>query len=277
MKLLSKITTALAGGIAVLAFGMTAMGASAPIANSKHNMNNVFGANTVQDNQICLPCHSPHNRQTAGSPDEYLWNHEMPTTSYKLYALSASYTVVPLDEASKMCLSCHDGTVAVDSYYSTLGTSTAGGTLHAGTHTLGGTNDSSGNSTAGYVVGGGTGDLTHDHPIGVVYPGLSPAGTWTKGSFRFKDPTRFNSSRYDSADQSGAVPGTPNTTTYVNNAGVAISAVGGGSVALEKQSPTDTVGTVIGCVACHTPHTNTYNFLRIPNTNSQMCLTCHDK
>jgi predicted CXXCH cytochrome family protein len=274
MSFWTKCTTVVAGVVASMALGFTAFGASAPIENSKHNMNVVFGPGTIQDSQICLPCHSPHARQPEAM--EYLWNHEMPTTDYQLYSLSSSYTVVPLDEASKMCLSCHDGTVAVDSYYSTLGAA-AGSTLHTGSHTLGTDNDAAGNSTAGFVIGGGTGDLTHDHPVGVVYPGLATNGTWTKGSFRFKDPTKFSSSQFISANQTGAPSGGYNYTRYVNNAGANINAVGGGSIVLEKQDPSDAVGTIIGCVACHTPHTDTYNFLRLPNTNSQICLTCHDK
>jgi predicted CXXCH cytochrome family protein len=292
MKLWSHMTTALAG-LAALAVGLTAFGASAPIANSKHNMNVVFGPNTIQDNQICLPCHSPHARQEEGM--EYLWNHEMPNTAYKLY--KSTYT--GLDEASKMCLSCHDGTVAVDSYFSTLGAQTAGETLHQGTHILGQGDDKNGNSTAGFVVGGGTGDLSHDHPVGVAYPGLSPTGVWDKATAgRFKDPGQFmtvtsrtgttlsavkQSAGYISADQTGAPAGGYNYTSYIKGVdanGVSIGSanpVGGGAITLEKVSSTDTVGTIIGCVACHTPHTSTYNFLRIPNTNSQLCLTCHDK
>jgi predicted CXXCH cytochrome family protein len=275
------MTTALAG-LAALALGLTAFGASAPIANSKHNMNLVFGNGTIQNNEVCLPCHSAHSRQPEDM--EFLWNHEMPTTEYKTYALSgtnASLNVGDLDEVSKMCLSCHDGTVAVDSYYSTIGAA-PGATLVNGTHKLGAGNDALGNSTAGFVVGGGTGDLTHDHPVGIRYPGLSPTtGTWTKGSWRFKDPTKFTSAKYISADQTGAPAGDYNYTNYQKYDAATktfsnISAVGGGAIGLEKM-PGDTYATVIGCAACHTPHTSTYNFLRMPNTNSQLCLTCHDK
>lgn len=253
----------LVGVVTVLALALVAQASMTPIANSKHNMNNVFGANTIENNEICLPCHAPHNQ-----PDktmEYLWNHVMPTQSYTLYGDGAEF--VGLDEASKMCLSCHDGSVAVDSY---------GGHLN-GTKFLGVTNDANG-STAGYVIGAG-GNLKHDHPVGVLYPGLTAGGTWTY-TRGFKDPTKFNKNGFDGV-QTGTAAGVPVwdavQTKYVNNTGAVISAVGGNSVRLAKHLETDAVGTVVGCASCHTPHTNTFNFLRIPNTNSQLCLTCHDK
>ena len=57
------------------------------------------------------------------------------------------------------------------------------------------------------------------------------------------------------------------------------TAAGGGGITLAPApgAAAGAKGTVIGCGTCHTPHTNTYGFLRFPNTNSQMCLTCHDK
>src|SRR5664279_173807 len=104
MKLWTKITTLLAG-VGLLALGLTANAATAPIANSKHNMNLVFGAGTVEDGQICLPCHNPHNQP---QKMDAIWNHEMPTQTYNLW----DNTKDQLDETSLMCLSCHDGSVA---------------------------------------------------------------------------------------------------------------------------------------------------------------------
>jgi predicted CXXCH cytochrome family protein len=182
----------------------------------------------------------------------------MPSSNYTLYGTGSNY--VGLDSASRMCLSCHDGTVAIDSYGS-------GGSVHTGTIKLGAANDINGNSTAGFVVGGG-GDLTHDHPVGLTYPGLSADGkTWTTSS-GFKDPTKFTSKSYYTSTQNP--DGSYVTASYVNDSGASISAVGGSVISLQN-------GNVIGCVACHTPHNNEYNFLHIPNTNSQLCLTCHDR
>jgi len=264
MRTIPKRLTAIAAGLVVAVLGASAHAASAPIQNSKHNMNLVFGANTIQDNQICLPCHAPHSQPD--KTQDTLWNHVMPSQSYTLYGSGTSY--VGLDETSKKCLSCHDGSVAVDSYG-------AGGTVTTGTHFIGTTNDAGGNSTAGFQIGGG-GDLSHDHPVGIQYPGLSADGkTWvsTRG---FKDPTKFNTTSYYSAIQnpdSSYVPA-----NYVNDGGTSIKAVGGASISLSSTTSGGvTYSNVVGCGSCHTPHTNTYNFLHVPNTNSQLCLTCHDK
>lgn len=261
---IKTLLTAVVATVAVAGVSATAHAASAPIQNSKHNMNLVFGAGTIQNNEICTPCHAPHNQ-----PDkalDALWNHVMPTQSYTLFGSGASY--VGIDETSKKCLSCHDGSVAVDSYG-------AGGTVTTGTHFIGTTNDSNGQSTAGFQVGGG-GDLSHDHPVGVQYPGLSADGKTWVAARGFKDPTKFNKNTYYSAIQNP--DGTYVTANYVNSGGTSIAAVGGASISFASTTVSGvTYSNVVGCGACHTPHTNTYNFLHVPNTNSQLCLTCHDK
>jgi hypothetical protein len=93
--------------------------------------------------QICLPCHTPHNAQSDAAP---LWNHELSTATYTLYSSpSMTATVGQPTGASKLCLSCHDGTVAVDSFGGQTGTL--------------------------FIVGGanlGT-DLSNDHPISFTY------------------------------------------------------------------------------------------------------------
>jgi predicted CXXCH cytochrome family protein len=237
--------TGLLGTVAAFAFALVAGAATTtPIANSKHNMKNAFGAGTIIDDQVCLPCHTPHKPVIA----DVLWNHKLSTVTYQLYntahstRYSATNYLADIDMESKMCLSCHDGTVAVDAYGSHPGT--ASKTIGA---------DS---TTAGYVIGAG-GDLTMDHPIGVRYPG------YTSGT-----------SAYDATKGRGYIdPATWSTATFANGE----KAVGGGAVKLFKEKDTDTVATVVSCASCHTPHSNKYNFLRIRNTNSQLCLLCHDK
>lgn len=62
----------------------------------------------------CLYCHAPHSGQ-----DLKLWNQKLSTTPYTPYT-STTYNqtkqnkrLTPLGSASSLCLSCHDGTVAV--------------------------------------------------------------------------------------------------------------------------------------------------------------------
>lgn len=235
---------ALLASVAVFALALSA--SAATIVGSNHDMNAVFGPGTISNNEVCLPCHTPHAVPTdpvTGTQLGKLWNHTMPNRSYVLFGSGTSYASVAalpgsMDETSRKCLSCHDGTVAVDSYGS-----------HTGTQKIGGTS-----ATAGFLIGA-SGNLQHDHPVGVAYPKAdATSGLWTSTSMR--DPALWSGLTYYAADGTTVV-------TPVGNRGLSLKTVG-----------TDKV---VGCGTCHTPHDNTYRFLRISNARSQMCLTCHLK
>ena len=66
--------------------------------------------------QICVTCHTPHGSDTTVS-EAPLWNHDLTQKVFTVYSsptLNAS--VGQPDGVSKLCLSCHDGTVAIDSF-----------------------------------------------------------------------------------------------------------------------------------------------------------------
>lgn len=80
---------------------------------NKHNLS-TGGTGTYKastETQICVFCHTPHRSLTDGP----LWNHNLTSVaSYTMPVPSATQLTTPLnppDEASKLCLSCHDGTV----------------------------------------------------------------------------------------------------------------------------------------------------------------------
>jgi predicted CXXCH cytochrome family protein len=92
-------------------FGTDASNAS--ILNTKHNLS-VSGPGEIKataETQICIFCHTPHQ----GRRDiPYLWNRQNQTVSYIPYQSSTLFaTVGQPTGASKMCLSCHDGTIAL--------------------------------------------------------------------------------------------------------------------------------------------------------------------
>jgi len=91
--------------IPILVFGQS-------IVNSVHNLS-VSGPGTVKassESQICIFCHTPHN----SSPKQPLWNRENPGLNYTLYNSSTTQaTTGQPDGASILCLSCHDGTIAL--------------------------------------------------------------------------------------------------------------------------------------------------------------------
>jgi hypothetical protein len=83
------------------------------IIDSKHNLS-VSGKGDIKsstETRVCIFCHSSHNSSKEGP----LWNHETTSsTAFKTYDRS---TLISNPEqpngATKLCLSCHDGTIAV--------------------------------------------------------------------------------------------------------------------------------------------------------------------
>jgi predicted CXXCH cytochrome family protein len=96
--------------------------------------------------QICIVCHAPHNADVSVN-DAPLWNHQSTVATFTPYSsASLNATVGQPDASSKLCLSCHDGTVAVDNF----------GGITSGTFYL----------TGSTLIGT---DLNDDHPVSFVY------------------------------------------------------------------------------------------------------------
>lgn len=135
-----KTLSGLLGAAMALVAQMTSAGT---ITGSAHD----FSAITGTSGQICIACHAPHNTNTtvAFAP---LWNHALSAATYTVYStptLNAGVLAQP-GGVSKLCLSCHDGTVAVNSFGGTTGTvALANASSNLGT------------------------SLANDHPIGFTY------------------------------------------------------------------------------------------------------------
>ncbi len=85
---------------------------SQTIANSLHNLS-VSGTGMIRstsESEICIFCHTPHN----SNPRKPLWNRQDPGQVYTPYS-SSTIQAAPgqPDGASILCLSCHDGTIAL--------------------------------------------------------------------------------------------------------------------------------------------------------------------
>lgn len=127
---------------------LTAMWGVAATAGTIVGSPHDFSTTGWAGGQICVACHTPHNGSTAVT-DAPLWNHAVTTKTYTLYSSpTLNATTSQPGGVSKLCLSCHDGTVAVDSF--------GGGT---GTTFLSGSK----------AVGGGPSDLSNDHPISITF------------------------------------------------------------------------------------------------------------
>jgi predicted CXXCH cytochrome family protein len=93
---------------------LTASQAGTYIALTKHNLTPSGPGNvrTSEPSGLCVFCHTPHNAlATIG-----LWNRNLPATTYTLYASTTLQSVLNQPTgSSRLCLSCHDGTIALDS------------------------------------------------------------------------------------------------------------------------------------------------------------------
>ncbi|MBA4178782.1 MAG: cytochrome C [Leptothrix sp. (in: Bacteria)] len=127
-------------GTALLILGAGAASA-ATIAGSAHD----FSVQGWSGGQICLPCHTPHRANTTVA-DAPLWNHALSTAVYTLYTSPTLNAVLAQPGGgSKLCLSCHDGTVAINSFGGSTGTNFIGGRDKVGP------------------------DMRGEHPIGFTY------------------------------------------------------------------------------------------------------------
>lgn len=87
-------------------------GAQQSIVGSAHDLS-VSGpgsTHALYEQQVCIFCHAPHN--TTGQRP--LWNRHLPPSHYRIY--ESSTTDARIDQPSgesKMCLSCHDGALAL--------------------------------------------------------------------------------------------------------------------------------------------------------------------
>jgi len=101
------------------------------IVNTKHNLS-VSGPGTVRassETRICVFCHTPHN----ATPSSPLWNKDIQPQVYTVYT-SPTLRAGPLPQPTgptKLCLSCHDGTIAMGAVVNPAGgiTMAGGGTL----------------------------------------------------------------------------------------------------------------------------------------------------
>ncbi len=132
------------------------------IRNTKHNLSTT-GTGTIKassETEICIFCHTPHSKQATTQ----LWNRQPTTATYTLYSsdylTSISYSAPNQPNAkSKLCLSCHDGTIAIGTVYNTRGSGTSGTiSMTGGVTTM----------PAGSPGNIGT-NLANDHPVGYLY------------------------------------------------------------------------------------------------------------
>ena len=161
--------------VSVVIGGGLARMSGAAILNSAHDLNKIDGVE-MPGGQTCIACHTPHNADDteASAP---LWNHTNSTATYTMYNTSPTFEGKETMSSgptgvSKLCMACHDGTVAVDAF---------GGMVSDGTKKI------TGNANLGI-------NLKKSHPVSFDYdadlvskdselhdPTKAPISNWVKG------------------------------------------------------------------------------------------------
>ena len=150
---------------------------AAPISDIRHTKHNlsVTGpgpVRAVSEDEVCVFCHTPHGANN--SEPAPLWNRELSSATYTPYN-SSSLDALGLGQpggSSKLCLSCHDGTIAIGSVNVLNGAFTDGNPSTADIQMSGvapdGTIPAGAGESTGFTRRLGT-DLTNDHPISFRY------------------------------------------------------------------------------------------------------------
>lgn len=261
-----SIVAVLAIGL-LLSFGsiaMAGMAAGTGIDGTYHDLSShgaaaAFGEAADQTglNRICVYCHAPHNtNKAAAGLNAYrpLWNHDASAnTTFTMYsngtdvpnqvmhqsqAMTLLAGVMAPGSVSMLCLSCHDGTTATNSYGYAANTGASKGT---GGNTLVG--------TRAEIGGGLAADLSNHHPIGFNYD-LAQAA----------DPELELSA--NPGYLAGAAGVTP---TGANGPKTIADLLWAGNVEC------------VSCHDVHNTQNSGSKFTWIEDQNSALCLTCHLK
>lgn len=150
----------------------------ADVRNTKHNLSasGPGPVKAVSESQVCAFCHTPHGATPGVTP---LWNRRLSGALYTRYtsaSLDANHIADAIQDnpegSSKLCLSCHDGTLAIGNV-NVLGGS--GSADAQGSVTIpmtgvgaGGVMPSGAGDGSGFTRKLGV-DLTNDHPISLTF------------------------------------------------------------------------------------------------------------
>lgn len=267
---------------------MYVSGASAMVTVTKHNFSagvtaggtltrNVYlttsGVGNEAKGEVCVFCHTPHGALSSAP----LWNRAMaiagsysPYTSSTIEAPGADAGRQPKG-VSLACLSCHDGTIAIDALINAPGSGNYQAvptsrnwiwTGLGGTQTAGGPNSLPEDGRITNL----TQDLRGQHPISIEYPKYGAKNF--DPMFYTPNATHASQARY--FDENGNSKLDDNEVRlYVTNGGTDV---------------------FVECASCHNPHgteaptgqagadgINYNTFLRKSNNSSSLCLTCHIK
>lgn len=300
---------------AALALMMVSSASMAAIANTRHNLGstNSVTSMSAQTNfasgttEICVFCHTPHGADSAAAVP--LWNRNMNTSGvYTTYGSLGSASLdtaqAPIGSVSLACLSCHDGTQAINVVINSPGSGTTGnvnngtndprnvasGTMSEFNYMSQVTNNAGHPGPAGEMIFLDT-DLRNDHPISIQYAGATNVGGAGRAAldpdFKAAQQTSVNGKAFWFVDSAGFTNPDTNALTagttgtyqksdfklYTRNETSSIILGGAAGTGLSAGNQP-----FVECATCHDPHVEAKTFLRMgTNKGSQVCLTCHTK
>ncbi|MGD1074728.1 MAG: cytochrome c3 family protein [Thermodesulfovibrionales bacterium] len=223
---------------------------NAGIVTTMHNLS-ISGPGPVKattEQRVCVFCHTPHGSTgNLAGINVPIWNHSLSSASYSLYSsptlLSPTSPAIQPDGSSRLCLCCHDGTVAIGAVVNTgtaqntismIGTA-GGGVMPAGTANMGT-------------------DISGHHPVSIEVNTslINDKGTQcTEGLVAWRICT--------------PQPGIPVTLSRTNN----------------RYGSSNNTGVGVQCTSCHDAHADpnpgTTMFLTVGDINNldPLCLACH--
>jgi predicted CXXCH cytochrome family protein len=260
--------------------------ALAGIQGSKHDLSTNGagqGASSSGTTEICVFCHTPHGADSSAAAP--LWNKGLPvaskfsTTRYNTEnSTTIDGSVVDVGSVSLVCLSCHDGSQAMDVMINAPGSGTnldsEGELINAGVEKMTG------------IASLGS-NLRNDHPVSIAYAGGACTGTTADcdpGGATTGDKD-FAAIKYDQTPGGKEV-------WWVDIASYSLGGVAksGNANTREKsdlilypRNFSGDMGPSVECASCHDPHNEVTSssesvaFLRIDNSGSALCLGCHIK
>jgi predicted CXXCH cytochrome family protein len=224
------------------------------ITGSPHDLS---GDSVGDNNEICVYCHTPHGADT--TVEAPLWNKPVVATTYTPYdSTTIDGDILSVGSVSIACLTCHDGTQAMDAVINGPG---------PGAGTMPGTGAKIGDAPVNALADLGI-DLSNDHPIGIQYGGFDVSGQI--------DPDFENlAGNLETALINGQNVWWVDTEAAPN--GLRDK---GDMILYTRDNSGDQP--FVECATCHDPHkgdgtTTEVNFLRISNDSSDLCLACHIK
>ena len=235
--------------------GLAAAAGPSDIINTRHNLS-ISGTGPIRaltEDRVCIFCHTPHN----AAPLTPLWNKAIEPQFYTVYA-SPTLKAGPLqqpDGPTKLCLSCHDGTIAMGAVLNPGGGigMSGGGRFPSGSLSDFGL-DLSGHHPVSFPYSASlpNAELVASPPTDLVFGGVDEVhcttchdphnDTW--GNFLAKD-NRY-SALCTTCHQIAGWIGSAHATSTASVAGVLPRP--------PKLTPTWTQLNEWGCETCHTPH-----------------------